>query len=165
MAAFRDMAQGSYYRGLAKTEYERILPNYIEDHLGKANSASFNGRCTDAKQQLQMVFDVDPQNQKTVELGKNPAPKSRVARRRRRKNPGGTRADGAKPTATSEVLQPRHATTRFARIAKIISSSTCTGRRIGTLDEYAIECTTRANCGGIHGWGWPVCSRSRNIET
>lgn len=75
MAAFRDMAQGSYYRGLAKTEYERILPSYIEDHLEKANSASFNGRCADAKQQLQMVFDVDPQNQKAVELGKKPCPK------------------------------------------------------------------------------------------
>ena len=75
MAAYRDMAQGSYYRGLAKTEYERILPSYIEDHLEKASSANFNSRCPDAKQQLQLVFDVDPQNQKAVELSKKPCPK------------------------------------------------------------------------------------------
>lgn len=35
MAAFRDMAQGSYYRTLAKSEYDRILPSYVEDHLKK----------------------------------------------------------------------------------------------------------------------------------
>ena len=47
-----DMAQGSYYRALAKSEHDRILPSYIEDHLEKATSATFNGRCADAKQQL-----------------------------------------------------------------------------------------------------------------
>lgn len=75
IASYRDMAQGSYYRGLAKTEYERILPSYIDDHIEKANSAIFNGRCADAKQQLQTVFDVDPQNQKAVDLSKKPCPK------------------------------------------------------------------------------------------
>ncbi len=75
MAAFRDMAQGSYYRTLAKSEYDRILPSYVEDHLEKAGSATFNGRCTDAKQQLQLVLDVDPQNAKAVELSKKPCTK------------------------------------------------------------------------------------------
>ena len=75
MAAYRDMAQGSYYRTLAKGEYDRILPTYIDDHLEKATSANFNGRCTDAKQQLQLVLDVDPQNTKAVELSKKPCSK------------------------------------------------------------------------------------------
>jgi hypothetical protein len=75
MAAYRDMAQGSYYRTLAKSEYDRILPTYIDDHLEKATSANFNGRCTDAKQQLQLVLDVDPQNTKAVELSKKPCSK------------------------------------------------------------------------------------------
>lgn len=75
MAAYRDMAQGSYYRTLAKTEYDRILPSYLEDHLEKATSANFNGRCPDAKQQLQLVLDADPQNAKAVELSKKPCPK------------------------------------------------------------------------------------------
>ncbi len=75
MAAYRDMAQGSYYRTLAKTEHDRILPSYIADHMEKASSAAFNGRCADAKQQLQLVLDVDPQNAKAVELSKKPCAK------------------------------------------------------------------------------------------
>mgnify|MGYP001328269650 CR=1 FL=1 len=75
MAAYRDMPQNSYYRGLAKTEYDRILPSFVEDHLEKATSAHFNGRCPDAKQQIQMVLDVDAQNQKALELTKKPCGK------------------------------------------------------------------------------------------
>lgn len=70
MGAYRDMPQNSFYRGLAKNEYERILPTYVDDHLEKANSAHFNGRCEDAKQQIQSVLEVDPQNQKALDLSK-----------------------------------------------------------------------------------------------
>jgi hypothetical protein len=75
VAAFRDMPEDSYYRQLALKDYERIRSGFISDHLEKAEAARDNGRCADWKAQVQMVLDVDPQNQKAMDLGKKPCTK------------------------------------------------------------------------------------------
>lgn len=75
IAAYRDMPEASYYRQQAKPEYDRLRPAYIADHLEKAEQALSNGRCDDAKPQIQLVLDVDPQNAKAMELGKKPCGK------------------------------------------------------------------------------------------
>jgi hypothetical protein len=75
VAAFRDMPENSYYRQQARADYDKIRPAYITDHLEKATAAHENGRCADWKTQVQMVLDVDPQNQKAMELSKKPCTK------------------------------------------------------------------------------------------
>jgi hypothetical protein len=75
VAAYRDMPETSYYRQQAKADYEKIRPNFIEDHLARAQSALGGVRCDDFKAQLQLVLDVDAQNSKAIELGKKPCGK------------------------------------------------------------------------------------------
>lgn len=75
VAAYRDMPENSYYRQQAKADYDKIRPAYIADHMEKATSAHENGRCADFKTQVQMVLDVDPQNQKAMDLSKKPCAK------------------------------------------------------------------------------------------
>jgi hypothetical protein len=75
VAAYRDMPETSYYRQQARSEYEKIRASYIEDHLGRAQSALGGARCDDFKAQLQLVLDVDAQNSKAIELGKKPCGK------------------------------------------------------------------------------------------
>lgn len=75
VAAYRDMPEASYYRQQAKPEYDKLRPAYIADHLEKAEQALSNGRCDDAKPQIQLVLDVDPQNARAMELGKKPCGK------------------------------------------------------------------------------------------
>lgn len=80
VAAYRDMPEGSYYRQLAKTDYERIRSSYIQDHLEKAESALHNSRCEDSKKHVQMVLDVDAQHTQAIELSKKPCPQPRPAK-------------------------------------------------------------------------------------
>jgi hypothetical protein len=75
VAAYRDMPENSYYRQTARADYDKIRPGYISDHLEKATAARDNGRCADWKAQVQLVLDVDPQNQKAMELSKKPCAK------------------------------------------------------------------------------------------
>ena len=75
VAAYRDMPESSYYRQQAKADYDKIRPGYIEDHLGRAQSALGGARCDDVKAQLQLVLDVDPQNSKAMDIGKKPCGK------------------------------------------------------------------------------------------
>lgn len=70
VGVYKEMPETSYYRQQARPELERIRPSYIEDHLERARSAHFNGRCDDAKHELQLVLDVDAQNRKAMELHK-----------------------------------------------------------------------------------------------
>jgi hypothetical protein len=75
VAAYRDMPESSYYRQVTRADYDKLRPGYISDHLDKAAAALQNGRCPDFKAQVQLVIDVDPQNQKAMELGKKPCTK------------------------------------------------------------------------------------------
>lgn len=75
IGAYRDMPESSYYRQQAKADYDKIRPSYIDDHLGRAQSALGGGRCDDVKAQLQLVLDVDPQNGKAIDIGKKPCGK------------------------------------------------------------------------------------------
>lgn len=75
VAAYRDMPESSYYRQQAHADYEKIRPGYVSDHFDKAVSARENGRCPDFKTQIALVLEVDPQNQKAMELAKKPCAK------------------------------------------------------------------------------------------
>jgi hypothetical protein len=75
VAAYRDMPESSYYRQLARSDYEKIRSGFITDHLEKAEGARDNGRCADFKAQVQLLLDVDPQNQKAMDLSKKPCAK------------------------------------------------------------------------------------------
>lgn len=77
IGSYKDMPESSYYRQQARPEFERIRPSYVEDHLERAKSAHFNGRCDDAKHELQLVLDVDAQNRKAMELNKAPCGKDK----------------------------------------------------------------------------------------
>lgn len=70
VGAYRDLPQGSYYRQQGKDGYERVRPQYVSDHLEKAEGALKNQRCADWKAQVQLVLDVDPSNGKALELGR-----------------------------------------------------------------------------------------------
>ncbi len=72
VAAYRDMPESSYYRQLARPDYEKLRLVYVAAHLEKAVAAERSSRCADIKTQVQMVLDVDPQNQKAMDLGKKP---------------------------------------------------------------------------------------------
>jgi hypothetical protein len=72
VAAYRDLPANSYYRQQAKDAYERIKPQFISDHLEKAQQALTNKRCDDAKAQLQLILDVDSGNARALELSKQP---------------------------------------------------------------------------------------------
>ena len=75
VAAYRDMPESSYYRQQARSDYEKLRGGYVQDHLERAEAARDNNRCPDFKSQVQLILDVDPQNQKAMELSKKPCPK------------------------------------------------------------------------------------------
>lgn len=75
VAAYRDLPETSVYRQLGRADYEKLRPQFITDHIEKAESALQNGRCPDGKSHLQQVLDVDPQNQKAMDLAKKPCGK------------------------------------------------------------------------------------------
>ncbi len=75
IGAYRDLPETSVYRQLGRTDYEKLRPQYIADHIEKAESALQNGRCADGKTHLQQVLDVDAQNQKAMDLSKKPCAK------------------------------------------------------------------------------------------
>lgn len=79
VGSYKDMPETSYYRQLARPEFDRIRPSYVEDHLERAKSAHFNGRCDDAKHELQLILDVDAQNRKAMELNKAACGKDKKA--------------------------------------------------------------------------------------
>lgn len=70
VGAYRDLPQASYYRQQGKESFEKVRPQYVSDHLGKAEGALKNGRCDDWKAQVQLVLDIDPSNGKALELRK-----------------------------------------------------------------------------------------------
>lgn len=75
VAAYRDLPETSVYRQLGRGEFEKLRPQFIADHIEKADSALQNGRCADGKSHLQQILDVDPQNQKAMDLAKKPCAK------------------------------------------------------------------------------------------
>ena len=75
VAAYRDLPETSVYRQLGRGDYEKLRPQFITDHIEKAESALQNGRCADGKSHLQQILDVDPQNQKAMDLAKKPCGK------------------------------------------------------------------------------------------
>lgn len=75
IAAYRDLPETSVYRQLGRGEFEKLRPQFITDHIEKADSALQNGRCADGKSHLQQILDVDPQNQKAMDLAKKPCAK------------------------------------------------------------------------------------------
>lgn len=75
VGAYRDLPETSVYRQLGRGDYERLRPQYIADHIEKAESALQNGRCADGKAHLQQVLDVEPQHQKAMDLAKKPCAK------------------------------------------------------------------------------------------
>lgn len=73
--AYRDLPETSVYRQLGRPEYDKLRPAFVSDHIEKAESALQNGRCADFKSHVQLIQEVDPQNQKGMELGKKPCAK------------------------------------------------------------------------------------------
>ena len=45
VAAYRDLPETSVYRQLGRADYEKLRPQFITDHIEKAESALQNGRC------------------------------------------------------------------------------------------------------------------------
>lgn len=66
--AYRDLPDGSLYRQEGREAFERILPQYISDHLDRAEQALKNGRCEDWKNELQLVLEVDATHARALAL-------------------------------------------------------------------------------------------------
>lgn len=75
VAAYRDLPETSVYRQLGRSDFDKLRPTYVSDHLEKAESALQNGRCADFKSHVQLVIEVDAQNQKAMDLAKKPCSK------------------------------------------------------------------------------------------
>ncbi len=75
MAAYRDLPETSVYRQLGRSEFEKLRPAYVSDHIEKAESALQNGRCADHKSHVQLILEVDAQNQKAMDLARKPCAK------------------------------------------------------------------------------------------
>ncbi|MCS6914869.1 MAG: hypothetical protein RMK29_19945 [Myxococcales bacterium] len=73
--AYRDLPEGSFYRQQGREAFERILPQYISDHLERAEQAFQHGRCQDGTAELQLVLEVDATNARAQALrGKGCSP-------------------------------------------------------------------------------------------
>ena len=70
VTAYLALPADSSYRVLAKPDYDRIKPDYVADHLEKAEAALRNGRCTDFRGELALLAAVETGLAKVADLSK-----------------------------------------------------------------------------------------------
>lgn len=66
LGAYRDLPDASVYKGIAREDYDKIFPLFVENHLKLAAEARAQGNCAEARSQVQAVLDIDPKQVKAL---------------------------------------------------------------------------------------------------
>jgi len=66
LKAYRDIPEDSVYRQIAREDYDKIFPLFVEAHLKSAEDARNNGNCAEFQNQLQIILAVDRNHPKAL---------------------------------------------------------------------------------------------------
>jgi pSer/pThr/pTyr-binding forkhead associated (FHA) protein len=66
LSEYRELPDASVYKGIAREDYDKIFPLFVEKHLQTAAEARAQGNCAEARAQVQAVLDIDPKQVKAL---------------------------------------------------------------------------------------------------
>ncbi|MFO0573131.1 MAG: FHA domain-containing protein [Polyangia bacterium] len=66
LSSYRELPDTSVYKQIAREDYDKIFPLFVENHLKLAADARAQGNCSEARSQVQAVLDIDPKQVKAL---------------------------------------------------------------------------------------------------